>query len=32
MRRPTPFNMIAFALAYLLITAGVIAIGYLLLT
>ena len=27
-RRPTPFNMFAFALAYLLVTAGAIAVVY----
>jgi hypothetical protein len=30
--KPTPGNMIAFALAYLLFVAGLIAIGYLILT
>lgn len=30
--KPTPGNMIAFALVYLLLVAGVIAIGYLVLT
>jgi hypothetical protein len=32
MRRPTLFNMAVFALVYLLVVVGVIAIGYALLT
>lgn len=30
--RPTPGNMLAFALVYLLFVAGLIALGYLILT